>query len=89
VGFATIATTGAVHAAFGAALLSGSPATGAAIGLSFGLVRSAMLLSAAGVRRPDQLLAVDARLRSWDRPTRGLAVVLEIGALAAGVVALA
>lgn len=88
VGFATVATTGAVHAAFGAALLSGSPATGGAIGSTFGLVRSVMLLSVAGVRRPDQLLAVDAHLRSLDRPARALAVALEVGVLAAGIVAL-
>jgi hypothetical protein len=88
VGFATVAATAAVHAAFAAALLSGSPEAGGAIGAAFGLVRSGTLLSVSRVRRPDQLLAVDARLGAWDRPSRRLTVGLECAVIAAGAVAL-
>ena len=43
---------------------------GAVIGATFGVVRAAPVLSVAGVRRPDQLLRVDAVLARWAAPAR-------------------
>src|SRR5436189_48466 len=62
-----------------------------AIGGTFGLARAATSFSVARVRRPDQLARVDSRLRRMDRPSRRIAVAVEVGlggaALAAGLFA--
>ena len=85
-GFSTVVAISAVYGAFAAALLSGSVRIGLVIGGAFGLVRAASLFTVARVRRADQLVAVDRRLRRWDRPARGLAIALEAVLLAVAVV---
>ena len=82
-GVVTVVTISAVYAAMAAALLAGSPAAGAAIGAVFGLLRASTSFSVAGVRRPDQLAFVDARLRAWDAPARRLALGVEMALAAA------
>jgi hypothetical protein len=86
-GFSTVVAISAVYGAFAAALLSGSVRIGLLIGGTFGLVRAASLFTVASVRRADQLVAVDGRLRRWDRPARTLAIALEVALLAVAVVA--
>jgi len=78
VGVVTVVNVSAVYAALAAALLAASPAQGATIGTVFGLLRAAAAFSVAGVRRPDQLAGVDARLRAWDSPSRRVALGLEV-----------
>lgn len=86
-GVVTVVTVSAVYTAMAAALLAGSPAAGAAIGAVFGLLRASTSFSVARVRRPDQLAAVDVRLRAWDAPARRLALGLEMALAAACLVA--
>ena len=69
-GVVTVVTTSTVYAAWLAAGLSGGAVVGAVIGATFGVVRAAPVLSVAGVRRPDQLLHVDAVLARWAAPAR-------------------
>ncbi|MDP9299680.1 MAG: hypothetical protein M3P10_09905 [Actinomycetota bacterium] len=69
-GAVTVVTTSMVYATWLAAGLSGSAVAGAVIGTTFGFVRAAPVLSVAGVRRPDQLLHVDAVLARWAGPAR-------------------
>jgi hypothetical protein len=88
-GFSTVVAISAVYGAFAAALLSGSVRIGLLIGGTFGLVRAASLFTVASVRRAEQLVAVDGRLRRWDRPARALAIGLEAILLAVVVVAVA
>ncbi|MGH2556098.1 MAG: sulfite exporter TauE/SafE family protein [Actinomycetota bacterium] len=88
VGFSTVVGISAVYAAFAAAFLSGSAATGLLIGAAFGLVRAGTILTVVTVRRADQLVMVDARLRRWDRPARGLAIAFEGTLLAMAAVAI-
>jgi hypothetical protein len=88
-GVVTIVTTSTVYVMLLAAFLSGGAAAGAVIAGAFGLVRASVLLSVAGVRRPEQLGHVNSLLRRWDRWTRqaalGASGVLTM-ALAAGAV---
>jgi hypothetical protein len=76
-GIATVVAISAVYAAFAAALLSGSAGAGLLIGAGFGLARATMLFTVVRVRRADQLVAVDRRLRRWDQRSRRLAIALE------------
>jgi hypothetical protein len=78
-GVVTIVVTSAVYATFAAAFLSGSTLRGAVIGGLFGLVRAATSFSVARVRRPEQLVRVDARLRRFDGSSRRATVALELG----------
>jgi hypothetical protein len=87
-GMVTVVVASAVYLAFAAAFLSGSPWTGAAIGLVFGSVRAATLLPAAAVQAPTQLGRIDAWLRSWDGRARWIAVGCQ-AALAAACIAVA
>jgi hypothetical protein len=73
-GVVTIVTTSTVYVMLLAALLSGSAAAGAVIAGAFGFLRAAVLLSVAGVRRPEQLGRVNAALRRWDRRSRQAAL---------------
>jgi hypothetical protein len=82
-GVVTVVTTSTVYAAWLAAGLSGGAVAGAVIGATFGLVRAAPVLSVAGVRRPDQLLHVDAILARWAAPVRR--ATYAAGAVIAGV----
>jgi hypothetical protein len=77
-GMATVVTVSAVYTFMAAAFLTGSAAAGASIGAIFGAIRASTAFSVAGVRRPDQLAAVDARLRAWDGPSRRLTVGVEL-----------
>lgn len=87
VGFATVVSVSAVYGAFAAAFLSGSALAGMVIGAAFGLVRAGTLLSVVAVRRADQVVTVDLRLRRWDRPVRGAAIALEATLLAVAALA--
>jgi hypothetical protein len=78
-GVVTVVVTSAVYATFAAAFLSGSTLRGAVIGGTFGLLRAATSFSVAGVRRPEQLVRVDARLRRLDGSSRRATVALEVG----------
>jgi sulfite exporter TauE/SafE len=70
IGVVTIVTTSTVYATWAAALLSGSASAGAAIGVAFGLSRALPVLSVARVRRPDQVLRIDAALSRLAAPAR-------------------
>ena len=65
-GIVTIVTTSTVYVMLLAAFLSGGAGAGALIAGTFGLARASILLSVAGVKRPEQLGRVDAVLRRWD-----------------------
>lgn len=69
-GVVTVVTTSTVYVTWLAAALSGSAVAGALIGTTFGFARAIPVLSVAGVRRPDQLLHVDAVLVRWAAPAR-------------------
>ncbi len=81
-GVSTVVTSSATYVGFLAALLSASTVSGAIILGCFGLVRGATPLVAAGVRRPDQLLAMHRRL-AWLRRPVLTAVPLALGGLLA------
>ena len=70
VGVVTVVTTSMVYATWAAAAISGTAIAGAAIGATFGLARALPVFSVAGVRRPDQLLRVDAVLERLAAPSR-------------------
>src|SRR6185503_13801778 len=76
-GLATIVTTSAVYATWAAALLSGSPAAGAVIGATFGLLRAAVLLLTVGARTPDRAYRIDGRIQRWAAPARRAAYALQ------------
>jgi hypothetical protein len=69
-GVVTIVTTSTVYVMLLAALLSGGVAPGMVIAGTFGLLRAAVVLSVAGVRRPEQLGRVDGWLGRWDQRAR-------------------
>jgi hypothetical protein len=87
IGFSTVVIISAVYGAFAAAFLSGSAAAGFLIGFAFGLVRAGTILFVATVRRGEQLVGIDARLRRWDRPAHGVAIGLEAVLLAVAALA--
>jgi hypothetical protein len=86
VGVATIVTTSAVYAALGAAALAGGSLGGALVGGTFGLVRGAAILPAAGVTGPEALARIDRWLGARDRLARRIAIGMQ-GAVAAAVLA--
>ncbi len=79
-GVVTVVTTSAVYLTFLWALVSGSAATGAAIGLGFGALRGAAILVVSGVRRPEQLTRVHDRLARWN-PLSKRSSLVALGAL--------
>jgi hypothetical protein len=83
-GVATIVSSAATYLALAAALLSASATSGALIVGLFGATRGLQPLAAAGVRRPEQLLALHNRLRGWRRhlPALVAAPLLVVAALA-------
>jgi len=81
-GVVTVVTTSAVYVTWLAAALSGSAVAGAMIGMTFGFARAIPVLSVAGVRRPDQLLHVDAVLVRLAAPARR--ATYGVGAVLAG-----
>jgi hypothetical protein len=76
-GVATIVTTAAIYALLVVAALSGSPRTGALIGLTFGVARALPLLAAWRVRSPETLLRVDSGLRRWQPTAARLATLAQ------------
>jgi sulfite exporter TauE/SafE len=75
-GVTTIVTSAATYLALLAALLTGDPVRGMIVAGAFGLTRGLTLLVAAGIERPDQLLALHRRLARLRRPTWVAAHVL-------------
>jgi sulfite exporter TauE/SafE len=70
VGVTTVVSSAATYLAMSAAFLSGSAARGVLIMGVFGLVRGLTPLAAAGVRAPEQLLALHRRLARWRTTAR-------------------
>ena len=64
-GITTVVSSAATYVALLAAFLTGSALGGALVLGCFGLVRGITPLAAAGVRGPDQLMAMHARLDRW------------------------
>jgi len=89
VGVVTVVTTSTVYATWAAAFLSGGAFAAASVGAAFGLSRALPVLSVSRVRRPDQLLRVDATLTRLAAPARratyATGVVLASAAIAGGV----
>jgi hypothetical protein len=83
-GITTVVSSAALYLAVVAAVAAGAPDLGAIVLGCFGAVRGLTLLSAAGVRRPDQLIALHARLSEWRAPARaaGMATLAAITAAA-------
>jgi hypothetical protein len=81
-GVVTVVTTSAVYLVFAAAALSGSPAAGALIGATFGVVRWLSVLPGRWVRRSADLVRMDGRLRRWEPAARHVTLG---GQVAAGV----
>lgn len=87
-GVVTIVTTAAVYLTLALAALSASPAGGAAVGATFGLVRALVILAVAPVRRPDQLRAALRRMQVWQPRSERAGVAVQALALLAGAVAI-
>jgi len=77
-GVVTIVTTASIYVVFALALLSAAPAAGAAIGLSFGLARGAVILVTAGVDDPSRLRQMHRRLQAWASPSYRLAIAAQL-----------
>lgn len=73
-GVITVVTTAFVYVTWLAALLGGSIAAGALVGLAFGLARALPILSVARVRTSGQLLGVDRTLQRLAAPARRVTV---------------
>jgi sulfite exporter TauE/SafE len=86
VGVATIVSSPSLYAAFAAAFLTASAATGAVVLGAFGLVRGLTLLLGARVRDPAALRRLHARLAARREPWRRVELAV-IVLLAAGVLA--
>jgi hypothetical protein len=84
-GVTTVISSAATYAALAAGFLSGAAGRGALVLGLFGVVRGLSLLAAARVRRPDQLIALHARLERWRTPARRAVVVVMCGLLVAAV----
>ena len=74
-GVITVVTTAMVYVTWLAALLTGSAAAGALVGLAFGFARALPILSVATVRTSRQLLGVDRTLQRLAAPAMRLTVV--------------
>jgi hypothetical protein len=77
----TVVSSAATYVALLAAFLTGSAWGGAVVLGCFGLVRGMTPLAAARVRRPDQLMALHARLDRWRAPAARTWPALMAGAL--------
>jgi hypothetical protein len=81
----TVVASAATYVAWGAAFLIGEPVrSGLVLGV-FGAVRGLTPLAAARVRRPDQLLALHARLERWRAPASRAGAALLAATLALAV----
>lgn len=78
-GVVTIVTTAAVPAAWVLALLTATPAAGAAVGVAFGLSRALPVLATAGVDTPGRLWSFQRRFQAGE----GVARWATIGTLVA------
>lgn len=78
-GFVTIVPTAGIYAMFILAVVSGSLWTGMAIGLTFGLVRSVMILMNFDAHTPQALRASHRRLAAAGDVVRHTAVVAQGG----------
>jgi sulfite exporter TauE/SafE len=74
-GVITVVTTAMVYVTWLAAVLAGSAAAGALVGLAFGFARALPILSVATVRTSRQLLGVDRTLQRLAAPAMRLTVV--------------
>jgi sulfite exporter TauE/SafE len=83
-GLTTVISSAALYLAVIVALASGEPARGALVLGCFGAARGLTLLAAAGVRRPEHLIALHARLGQWRGRSRaaGMATLAAITAVA-------
>jgi sulfite exporter TauE/SafE len=84
VGVTTVVSSAATYLTVIAALLSASAVQGALIVGCFGCVRGVTLLAAAGVRRPDQLLAFHRRFERLEPLAARGGIVLLSAAFVAG-----
>ena len=84
-GVTTVVSSAALYVAIVAAVATGDPARGAVVLGCFGAARGVSLLSAARVRRPEQLIALHARLGRWRAPARAGAVAT-LSAIAAAAI---
>jgi len=73
-GVVTVVMTAFVYVTWLGAVLAGSVATGAVIGLAFGLARAVPILTVARVRTSGQLLGVDRTLQRLAAPARRVTV---------------
>jgi sulfite exporter TauE/SafE len=69
-GLTTVVSSAALYVAVIAALATRRPALGALVLGCFGAARGLTLLGGAGVRRPEQLIALHAWLGRWRGPAR-------------------
>jgi hypothetical protein len=81
-GVATIVATAAVYSLLVVAALTGSPAAGAILGATFGLLRAVPVAAAGRVRSPDTVLRIDAGLRRWQPSAARLATLAQVAAAA-------
>jgi sulfite exporter TauE/SafE len=85
-GVITVVTTSTVYVTWVAALLSGSTAAGAAIGVAFGLARALPILTVARVRTSGQLLGVDRTLQRLAAPARRATIAASASIAAVAIV---
>ncbi len=78
----TVISSAATYVALAAAFLTADAARGALVLGCFGAVRGLTPLAAARVQRPDQLLALHARLERWRAPSARAGAIL-LGAMLA------
>ena len=78
-GVTTVVSSAATYVALLAAFLTGDVVRGALVLACFGAVRGLTPLAAARVRRPEQLVALHARLEHWRVPAARLGPALLAG----------
>ncbi len=72
----TVVSSAATYVALLAAFLTGDPGRGALVLACFGATRGFTPLAAARIRRPDELLALHARLERWREAAGHVAIAL-------------
>jgi len=82
IGVATIVVTSAVYGVWAAALVSASPAVGAAIGAGAGGMRGATVLAGATSTTPQRLVGHHERLHALQRPVRRGTLVAQLALVA-------
>jgi hypothetical protein len=84
-GITTIVVSSAVYAVWAAAIVSGTPSTGALIGAAAGSLRGATVLAGARTVDPKRLMGFHSRMRSLHRPARRLLLACQLALVAASV----